>query len=437
MPSQRSRAGPDLSACTSIGTTTLAACVPMSTNARPTNATSEQNSTASSIFGERPHTDEPEATEAGPFMETPRSGVASSCVGEQHQIANQQAGADGLYRAIAISDPDLGFVAVADADGDGPTATAACQLAADVVRAHVARNTDVLDRFRRHPTDDLRTRILGVLKDAILRADTETTALASRRSDELAVSFDAALLVGSRDVRRARRGRSRLPRSPRPAPPSHRRSPHGRGRPAGRRASATRRAERFALRRVAEPRARPGPEARGRDASASTRSPAIGSSRRIASWCFRCPTSRSATSSRNARAEELVPHLLELGRRAGTRGVACGCMQIAGSATKKERDARLEILGRMAMLAHCSPQELVAVASATRPRTYRAGDVDRHRGAHGPRDVPRGVGPTRDREGRFGDRDPRAGHDVRGDGDARRAARERDGARDERTSRSS
>jgi CRP-like cAMP-binding protein len=45
-----------------------------------------------------------------------------------------------------------------------------------------------------------------------------------------------------------------------------------------------------------------------------------------------------------------------------------------GGASKKEREARLEILGRMAMLAHCTPQELVAVASATRPRTYHKGD---------------------------------------------------------------
>jgi hypothetical protein len=123
-----------------------------------------------------------------------------------------------------LSDPALGFVAVAEAEGTGPTAGAAGQLAADVVRAHVARNTDVLDRFRRHPTDDLRSRIIGVLKEGILRADGETTALASRRSDDLALSFDAALLVGTETFRRARGGGPRLPRAPRTPPSADRRS---------------------------------------------------------------------------------------------------------------------------------------------------------------------------------------------------------------------
>jgi CRP/FNR family transcriptional regulator, cyclic AMP receptor protein len=294
-------------------------------------------------------------------------------VGQQHQIANQHAGADGLLRAVALSDPALGFVAVAEAEGDGPTAGAAGQLAADVVRAHVARNTDVLDRFRRHPTDDLRARIIGVLKEGILRADGETTALASRRSDDLALSFDAALLVGSETfVAHVGAGRVYLAR-----------------RGLLHRLTVDHVAGGDALAEDAPPR--PDEPTAVRVDTAPSRALGRGQKPEIETLCIDAqPGDRIVAANRELvhpmsdvelrdviaqrTAKDLVPHLLELGRRSSTRGVACGCVQVAGSATQKEREARLEILGRMAMLAHCSPQELVAVASATRPRTYRAGE---------------------------------------------------------------
>jgi serine/threonine protein phosphatase PrpC len=293
-------------------------------------------------------------------------------VGQQHQIANQHAGADGLYRAVALSDPALGFVAVADADGDGPTAGAAGQLAADVVRAHVARNTDVLDRFRRHPTDDLRSRIIGVLKEGILRADGETTALASRRSDDVALSFDAALLVGSETfVAHVGAGRVYLAR-------------HG----LLHRLTVDHVAGGGDLAQDAPPR----PDEQSAVPVDAPPSRALGRGQKpeIEMLCIDAqPGDRIVAANRELvhpmsdvelrdviaqrAAEDLVPHLLEVGRKASTKGVACGCVQVAG-AGKKEREARLEILGRMAMLAHCTPQELVAVASATRPRTYRKGE---------------------------------------------------------------
>ena len=292
-------------------------------------------------------------------------------MGQQHQIANQHAGADGLLRAVALSDPALGFVAVAEADGDGPTAGAAGQLATDVVRAHVARNTDVLDRFRRHPTDALRARIIAVLKDGILRADGETTALASRRSDDLALSFDAALLVGSETfVAHVGAGRVYLAR-----------------RGLLHRLTVDHVAGGGDLQDDAPPRPDE-PIASPVDAAPS-RALGRGQKPEIEMLCIDAqPGDRIVAANRELvhpmsdvelrdviaqrTAKDLVPHLLELGRRSSTRGVACGCMQVAG-ASKKDREARLEILGRMAMLAHCSPEELVAVASATRPRTYRAG----------------------------------------------------------------
>jgi serine/threonine protein phosphatase PrpC len=294
-------------------------------------------------------------------------------VGEQHQIASHQPGADGLLRAVALSDPALGFMAVADADGDGPTASAACQLAADVVRAHVARNADVLDRFRRHPNDELRTRIIGVLKEGILRADSETTALASRRNDDLALSFDAALVVGPDTfVAHVGGGRVYLAR-------------HGL-------------LHRLTVDHLAGGEAAPDdapPQADQPTASpvdaAPSRALGRGQKPEVETLCIDVqPGDRIVAANRELvlamtdvqlrdlmaqrSAEDLVPHLLDVGRRSGTRGVACGCVQIAGTGTPKEREARLEILGRMAMLAHCSQHELVAVASATRPRTYRAGD---------------------------------------------------------------
>jgi len=292
-------------------------------------------------------------------------------VGQQHQIANQHAGADGLLRAVALSDPALGFVAVAEAEGDGPTAGAAGQLAADVVRAHVARNTDVLDRFRRHPTDDLRSRIIGVLKEGILRADSETTALASRRSDDVALSFDAALLVGSETfVAHVGAGRVYLAR-------------HG---------LLHRLTVDHVGTDVLADDVPPRPDEPAAVAVDAPPSRALGRGQKpeIEMLCIDAqPGDRIVAANRELvhpmsdvelrdviaqrAAEDLVPHLLEVGRKASTKGVACGCVQVAG-AGKKEREARLEILGRMAMLAHCTPQELVAVASATRPRTYHKGD---------------------------------------------------------------
>jgi CRP/FNR family cyclic AMP-dependent transcriptional regulator len=294
-------------------------------------------------------------------------------VGQQHQIANQHAGTDGLYRAVALSDPALGFVAVAEADGHGPTASAAGQLANDVVRAHVARNTDVLDRFRRHPTDDLRARIIGVLKEGILRADSETTALASRRSDELALSFDAAMLVGSETfVAHVGAGRVYLAR-------------HG----LLHRLTVDHIGGGGDLAEDAPPR--PDEPSTVPIDAAPSRALGRGQKPEIEMLCIDAqPGDRIVAANRELvqpmsdvelrdviaqrAAADLVPHLLEVGRKASTKGVACGCVEVAG-AGKKEREARLEILGRMAMLAHCTPQELVAVASATRPRRYRRGDA--------------------------------------------------------------
>ena len=55
---------------------------------------------------------------------------------EQNQVASHLPGSDGFAAAVALSDPGLGFVAVADCAVSGAAASPAAQMATDIVRAH-------------------------------------------------------------------------------------------------------------------------------------------------------------------------------------------------------------------------------------------------------------------------------------------------------------
>ncbi len=92
--------------------------------------------------------------------------------------------------------PKLGLLAVAEAPGGGDDGRAGMRLALDIVRGHVERNEDVLQRFRRNPTPDLRQRVLTILEEAFARAAQEIFAFARRREGVL-VTLDVALLLGS------------------------------------------------------------------------------------------------------------------------------------------------------------------------------------------------------------------------------------------------
>ena len=99
----------------------------------------------------------------------------------------------GRPDAIEVN-PQMGLLAVAHCPAPGPDGPAACRLALTALRTHLARNDDVLARFRRHPSPDLRQRILRILEEGYHRAAQELFALARRR-DGIEVTLDVALLL--------------------------------------------------------------------------------------------------------------------------------------------------------------------------------------------------------------------------------------------------
>src|SRR5689334_18025487 len=90
--------------------------------------------------------------------------------------------------------PRLGLLAVADAPSGGDDGRAGARLALDLVRSHVERNEDVLQRFRRNPTPELRQRILTTIEEAFARAAQDLFAFARRRQGVL-VTLDVLILL--------------------------------------------------------------------------------------------------------------------------------------------------------------------------------------------------------------------------------------------------
>ena len=64
-------------------------------------------------------------------------------------------GDDAVHMDQVLLMPRMGLLAVANATGGGE-GRAGVRMALDTMRAHIERNDDVLDRFRRNPTAELR-----------------------------------------------------------------------------------------------------------------------------------------------------------------------------------------------------------------------------------------------------------------------------------------
>ncbi|MBX2803883.1 MAG: cyclic nucleotide-binding domain-containing protein [Myxococcales bacterium] len=95
-----------------------------------------------------------------------------------------------------VEESALGVFAVATAARPDQDGSVAVRLALDSVRTHVDMHADVLRRFERHPSDELRARLLAVLEDAFVRAAQEVFGLAQRLGD-LRVDLDVVLVVGA------------------------------------------------------------------------------------------------------------------------------------------------------------------------------------------------------------------------------------------------
>jgi hypothetical protein len=256
--------------------------------------------------------------------------------------------------------PRAGLLVVADAPGGSEHGRAAVRMAIDTVRAHVERHDDILDRFRRNPTPDLRKRVLTTIEEAFARAAQEVFAFARRR-EGVSVTMDVCLLLGSEAfIGHVGDGRVYLVR---------RGLVHQLTVDHGRLADA----DVFSDAANA-PRAL-GPE------------PHV----RVESLCMElAPEDRFvvSTSHLHRTLPESILHarltgepLEGLGQAlkgdASTAPLLGACAQLGSGEpfTPDSARSRLAILAPMPLFAHCTEKELRAVAQATRPRTLSAGTV--------------------------------------------------------------
>jgi hypothetical protein len=106
-------------------------------------------------------------------------------------------GAASVHMDQILVLPRLGLLAVANSPTNtGQEGRAGMRMATETVRTHIERNEDVLARFQRNPTPELRKRILSVIEEGFARAAQEIFAFARRRPD-VTVTLDVTLLLGS------------------------------------------------------------------------------------------------------------------------------------------------------------------------------------------------------------------------------------------------
>lgn len=255
--------------------------------------------------------------------------------------------------------PRIGLLAVATGSTTGAESRAGVRMALDTLRAHVERNTDVLDRFRRNPTPELRKRLLGIIEEGFARAAQEVFAFA-RRNPGLRVKMDVALLAGTEAfIGHVGDGRVYLVRR---GLVHQLTVDHGatQGEVFGQEGDTGR-----AL----------GPEPRVR----------------VESLCMElAPEDRFIVASSHL--HRSVPesilhtrfiseHLDGLGPAlssdAGEHALVAACAQLGSGEpfTPDSAQSRLAILAPMPLFAHCNERELRTVAQATRPRTFHEGAV--------------------------------------------------------------
>lgn len=272
--------------------------------------------------------------------------------------------------------PRLGLLAVADAPSGGDDGRAGARLALELVRSHIERNEDVIQRFRRHPTPELRHQVLGLIEDGFTRAAQELFAFARRRS-EVFVTLDVLLLleteafighVGDGRVYLVRRGLVHQ------LTVDHSRGDEvvQFGEPAGEERDGT----------TPDP-----PTGDRRFIRALGAQPRV----RVESLCMElaledrfvvcaAPVHRGIPEG-ILHTRIISEHLDRLGPAlvldAGPMPVLAACAQLGSGEpfTADSAQARLAILAPMPLFHHCTERELRAVAQATHPRRLAAGTV--------------------------------------------------------------
>ena len=274
-------------------------------------------------------------------------------------------GQDPAYIDQVLLLPRYGLLAVADAPGGADDGRAGIRIAIDTVRAHVERNDDILQRFRRNPSADLRKRILDIIEEAFARAAQEIFAFARRR-EGVVVTLDVALLlhheafighVGLGRVYLVRRGLIHQ------LTVDHDQDHRGTA---------------FEDAGTSEANGAKGPES----TRVLGRQPRV----RVESLCMElAPEDRFVVSTAHlyrALPETILhthlisEHLETLGaaltRDSGNGSLVAACAQLGSGEpfTPDSAQSRLAILAPMPLFAHCNERELRSVAQSTRPRQF-------------------------------------------------------------------
>ena len=99
-------------------------------------------------------------------------------------------------------DTGLGLLVVAEAEAaedgavmDESTGLVAARMAVDQLVGHLRQHADVVERFTRHPTAALRSRLQALLREGFAQASREVHALGRRRQVAVGVSMDAVLVL--------------------------------------------------------------------------------------------------------------------------------------------------------------------------------------------------------------------------------------------------
>ncbi len=98
---------------------------------------------------------------------------------------------------VVRSDAELGLLALGECTMGGADGEAAVHLVINAVSNHVELSSGELAAYRERPTDELRTRLLQALEEAVLRAGKELFLFARRRSGNIAVGLEVLLRAGS------------------------------------------------------------------------------------------------------------------------------------------------------------------------------------------------------------------------------------------------
>lgn len=262
----------------------------------------------------------------------------------------------------AIVEPALGLLGLAASEQGDARGRGAVRIALDAVRNHVRQNEDVLRRFRARPAPELRTEVLGVLQAAVQRAAGEVFAMARRGA--LSITLDVVLaLEHEAFVAHVGDGRAYLVRRGL----VHQLTTDHVGEDSGVLVDPERPAPR-SVRAL-------GPEPRVRTESLCME---LAAGDRIVLIAGHVHAAVPETILHRALTDA---HLDDLGERLGalddSLSIVAVAAQLGGSSGtgKGAAAARLGLLAPMALFKHCTELELRAVASATVPRRYSAGQT--------------------------------------------------------------